>query len=55
MSHLSSPADKRCDILTTGILIWCYHSARPYAPVGAKKLSEGEGEVAGHNLIEGKC
>ena len=50
MSHLGNPADKRCDILTTGILICCCHSARPYAPVGAKKLSEGE--VAGHNLIE---
>ena len=53
MSHLGSAADKRCDILTTGILICCCHSARPYAPVGAKKLSEGE--AAGHNLIERKC
>ena len=27
MSHLGSPADKRCDILTTGILICCCHNA----------------------------
>ena len=42
MSHLGSPADKRCDILTTGILICCCHNARPYAPLGSKKLGEGE-------------
>ena len=27
MSHLGSPADKRCDILTTGILICCCNNA----------------------------
>ena len=42
MSLLDSPADKRSDILTTGLLICCCHSARPYASLGAKKLSEGE-------------
>ena len=38
MSHLGSPADKRCDIFTTGILICCCHSARPYTPLGPNRL-----------------
>ena len=44
-SHLGSSADKRCDILTTGIPVCCCHSTRPYAPLGAKKLSGGGGGI----------